>query len=125
MFDEGKRDSFEACGLAKLHEFWSAFSDLSHSNMKAMAIRLLSPDSDNLEIHYFLTDPGVIGTSVFWVLLASCEMELSFYSKFESRLRLDSELKGMRSRLGKKKEAAREDIKKRFKVPPPNTKSRL
>jgi hypothetical protein len=39
-FDDDKRASFEECGLGKLHEYWARFSNLSHSNMKAMSVRL-------------------------------------------------------------------------------------
>ena len=118
-FDEDKKTSFEECGLGRLHEYWASFSNLSHSNMKAMAVRLISPDKDRLEVHYFLTDPKVLAGSIFWILLAASEMEQAFFTRFERRLRFDSFLEQKRARLSEKREMVRRDFIKRFDWRPP------
>lgn len=120
FFDEAKRESFEECNLADLYKYWRSFSSLSHSNMKGMAVRLRSPSSDSLEIHYFQTDGQTIVGSIFWILCASSEMERAFFDRFKSRLLLDTVLGGMRMRLGRDKEVVRRAIIKRFNWQPPN-----
>lgn len=119
-FDEGKKTSFEECGLGKLHEYWSRFSNLSHSNMKAMAVRLVSPDKNSLEVHYFARDGKIISAALFWILLAASEMEQAFFTRFESRLRFDDVLEQRRARLAEKREMVRRELIERFNWAPPN-----
>lgn len=119
-FDEGKQNSFEECGLGKLHEYWSRFSNLSHSNMKAMSVRLVSPDKNRLEVHYFARDGKIISGSIFWILLAASEMEQAFFTGFESRLRFDDVLEQRRARLAEKREMVRRELIERFNWAPPN-----
>jgi hypothetical protein len=119
-FDDDKRASFEECGLGNLYEYWAHFSNLSHSNMKAMSVRLISPDKNRLEVHYFVRDAKVISGSIFWILRAACEMEQALYTKFESRLRFDNFLEQKRARLSEKRGLVRRDLIKRFNWTPPN-----
>jgi hypothetical protein len=74
-FDEGKREAFIECGLTALHHYWSDFSELSHSNIKAMAVRLMRSDTGQLNVDYLETDPKIISGALFLMLLAGGEME--------------------------------------------------
>ncbi len=96
------------------YEFWKSFSNLSHSNMKALSVRLTRSEPGQVEVHYFLRDAKVIGGSLFWILNAACEMESALYRCFVSRLRLDTVLEGMRTRVQRKKETVRREVIRRF-----------
>jgi|SRR5208282_358639 len=123
-FEQDKRKSFDECGITGLYRFWADFSRYSHSNMDSFSIRLESvqtPTGVTWNVHYFEGRPARIAGTLFWLLLASGEMERALFGCFQTRLDLDPFLVDLRRRFEEAKKEARVDIIRRFKWKPPKT----
>ncbi len=124
LFEKNKRQSFEECGINGLYRYWADFSRYSHSNMDSFSIRLesvQSPTGITWNVHYFETRPPNIAGTLFWLLLASVEMEKALFERFKTRLSLDPFLADLRTRFEEAKEKARRDIIQRFNWKPPTS----
>jgi hypothetical protein len=123
-FEHNKMRSFAECGLSVLHRYWQDFSRYSHSSMDSFSIRLESVKTATgitWNVHYFEGRPPNIAGTLFWLLLASAEMEKAFFDRFRARLDLDPSLADLRRCFEATKEAARQDIIRRFNWKPPNS----
>lgn len=124
VFEHDKRRSFAECGLTGLHRYWEDFSRYSHSSMDSFSMRLESVKTATgvtWNVHYFERRPPAIAGTLFWLLLASAEMEKAIFDHFRSRLGLDPFLADQRRRFEQTKEAARGDIIRRFNWKPPSS----
>lgn len=109
--------------LEKLHEYWSQYSEWgTHTTVSNLARRFrqeTTPTDFNWRIDYFEDKPRRLATYLYSLLLASALMEKVFFNAFDARLKFDHVLAAMRTEFEKKKENARKDIIRKFKIEPP------
>ncbi|HEY6292438.1 MAG TPA: hypothetical protein VI455_12885 [Terriglobia bacterium] len=113
-------------GLDELHRTWGQLSETgSHANLNAMADRFVHvPSEEGIEfrINYTGVDLRMWATSLFSMLLACFTMERTLFSDYESRLKLDDVLVGMREEFERDKEKLRRDLIARYQIAPPKRK---
>jgi hypothetical protein len=117
-FEEGKTKSFEKLGLSKLHEFWTNFSEWSHTSVESLSRRIKLKEGEG-GLDYLETDHQILALSLMRLLSGAHEMEKVLFTRFADRLRLDPSLVKKRSRFESAAEAARRDTIVRFKIPRP------
>jgi hypothetical protein len=121
-----KRGIFK--GLEELHRTWGQLSDTgSHATLNSMCDRFTTTRSDDgvraWQLSYCGVDPRMCAMSLFSMLLSCFTMERTFFSDYESRLKLDHVLVRMREEFEIYKEQVREYLKGRYNVEPPAPKS--
>lgn len=115
-------------GLDELHETWGQLSETgAHTTLNSMCDRFKITKKPNGDQEWGLLYCGVEnqtwGMSLFSMLLTCFTMERTFFSAYESRLRLDYELMRMRAEFEGYKEQLRRKMIVRYNVKPPQPKS--
>ena len=119
-FEKDKKDSLYPAkhGLAKLHEYWRAYSDWGgHTSVVAMATRFRQTDTAQgvgLYLDYFETKEDRIVTSIYSLLDTSWHMEHAFFDVFKTRFHLDPMLVRKRERFERKHENLARLILKKY-----------
>ena len=82
-------------GLADLHDYYTKFSEWSHTTITSLAFKSEWKESGgdvNLLLQYFETDPKRLRLFITFALGASSAMENTFFRSFSRRLELDVSL---------------------------------
>jgi hypothetical protein len=110
-------------GLQELHETWGQLSETgSHANLNAMADRFVQVTSDDhieFRLNYTGLEPRLWAMMLFSMLLYCFTMEQTLFNDYDSRLKLDGELRRMRDEFDAYKEQLRELLKIRLNIDPP------
>ena len=111
-------------GLDELHEKWKELSETgAHANPLSICdrfvVKKLSDGGQEWGLRYCGAELRMWGMSLFSFLLTCFVMEQTFFSDYDSRLKLDPELMQMRGDFEKYKERLREALKIRYKLKPP------
>jgi hypothetical protein len=110
-------------GLDELHKSWGDLSETgSHATINAICDRFaMVEDGNNAEwrLNYCGIEPRMWEMQLFWMLLTCFTMEQTLFRDYESRLKFDGTLLGMRAEFESRKEQLRKDLIIRLNVPPP------
>jgi hypothetical protein len=117
-------------GLEELHRTWGELSEAgSHATINAMSDRFTSRNMDGgdaaWEFAYCGVESRYWAMSLFSMLLTCFTMERTFYSDYDSRLKLDHVLVEMRASFERYKENLREELKVRYHIEPPASLPRI
>jgi len=133
--EEAFKDAFERHkkegifkGLEELHRTWGQLSETgSHATLNSMCDRFTSTRSADgttaWQLWYCGVAPRMWAMSLFSMLLTCFTMERTFFSDYDSRLKLDHVLVNMRGEFETYKEQVREYLTVHYKVEPPVPKS--
>ena len=110
-------------GLDELHKSWGELSETgSHANLNAMADRFVQVTSDEhieFRLNYTGLEPKLWALYLFSMLLTCFTMEQTLFNDYDSRLKLDDELRRMHDDFERYKEQLREKLKVRYGLEPP------
>jgi hypothetical protein len=117
-------------GLEELHRTWGELSEAgSHATINAICDRFKSKRTDGggaaWEFAYCGAERRYWAMSLFSMLLTCFTMERTFYSDYDSRLKLDHVLVDMRTNFEQYKEVLREQLKIRYQIEPPASLPRV
>jgi hypothetical protein len=107
-------------GLGELFTYWKQFSNLGpHSGVSSVGKsfeQVITGETVTWAMHYFETNPQKLALYLFALLQASLHMEKAFYSCFEPRLKLDTELDRTRDKVEHQKEQQRQYLWATYKL---------
>lgn len=110
-------------GLDELHRTWGELCETgSHATINSLSERFVNESADDAirwGLRYCGLEHDVWEKSLFALLLTCFTMEQTFYSDYESRLRLDHVLFGLRADFESFKERVRTELIGRYRIPPP------
>lgn len=110
-------------GLDELHKSWGELSETgSHANLNAMADRFVQVTSDEhieFRLNYTGLEPKLWALYLFSMSLTCFTMEQTLFNDYDSRLKLDDELRRMRDDFEICKEQLRKKLKVRYGLEPP------
>lgn len=110
-------------GLDELHKAWGDLSETgSHATINAIVHRFVQVTSDEhveFKLNYTGLEPRLWALSLFGLLLTCSTMERVLFNDYESRLKLDDQLRRMRDEFHKYQEQLRNKLIVRYNVEPP------
>jgi hypothetical protein len=110
-------------GLDELHKAWGDLSETgSHATINAIVDRFIQVKSDEhveFKLNYTGLEPRLWALSLFGLLLTCSAMERVLFNDYESRLKLDDQLRRMRDEFHRYQEQLRATLIARYRVEPP------
>jgi hypothetical protein len=116
-FEQSKKQGVFS-GLAQLYEAWCWLSETgSHATLNSLSDRFSAVTSESggtWTYHYCGVEPHIWEMSLFHMLMICFTMEQTLFKDYETRLKLDHVLAGMRSQFESHKEQVQESMKMRY-----------
>jgi hypothetical protein len=116
-------------GLEELRKSWGDLSETgSHANINSICDRFAMVEAGETvewRLRYCGIEPGMWEQQLFWMLLMCFTMERTLFCDYESRLRFDDKLLGMRADFEHRKEHLRRELIVRHKIAAPRAAGAL